>query len=107
LSTVPDKLASLAKLYRERNLLYGDNYKRFGDVMMLLFPNGITLQTKEDHNRFSLFVHIVTKGTRYAEQFKKGGHPDSLDDIAVYAQMLWEIDKEAAAHAAEGTDRGG
>jgi hypothetical protein len=92
--SVPDDLRAKAKLYEERNKLYGDNYKRFGPIMMLLFPTGIELVSADDHNRFGIFVQIVAKVTRYAEQFAKGGHDDSLDDTAVYSMMLKELDTE-------------
>lgn len=90
--TVPERLADLGALYRERNALYGDNYKQFGHVMARLFPGGVQLKTADDFNRFALFMHVQHKISRYAQQFASGGHPDSLDDAAVYAQMLQEID---------------
>lgn len=93
---VPTQLREKAVLYEERNRLYGDNYKRFGPVMKLLFPNGVPLATEDDHNRFGIFVQIVAKVTRYAENFERGGHDDSLDDLAVYSMMLKELDRELA-----------
>jgi hypothetical protein len=42
-----------------------------------------------------VFVQIVGKLTRYAEQFTSGGHEDSLDDTAVYSMMMKELDLEA------------
>ena len=95
----PDKpfvvaeLEAKAQLYAERNKLYGDNYKRFGPIMVLLFPGGVTLATAEDFNRFGIFVQLVSKMTRYSENFTRGGHDDSLDDTAVYAMMLRELDQ--------------
>jgi len=94
--TVPELLRAAAEIYEERNKLYGDNYKRFGKVMEVLFPNGLTLKTTDDFNRFGVFVQIVSKQTRYAEMFSRGGHPDSLDDTSVYAMMLRELDVEIA-----------
>lgn len=91
---VPEALSDLGKLYEERNELYKDNYKHFGKVMMGLFPNGLKLESPEEFCRFGLFVHVMTKATRYSNQFKEGGHIDSLDDITVYAQMLQEVDAD-------------
>jgi hypothetical protein len=91
---VPEFLHNAAAIYEERNKLYGDNYKR--PFMNLLFPNGITLQSKNDFTRFGVFSQIVSKVTRYAEQFNKGGHPDSLDDLSVYSMMLKELDELAS-----------
>jgi len=92
--TVPERLADLGALYQERNALYQDNYKRFGDILSNLFPQGLTLKTPEEFNRFALFFQILHKQTRYAHAIASGGHADSLDDIAVYAQMLQEYDEE-------------
>jgi len=91
---VPEMLRNAAKIYEERNKLYGDNYKRFGEIMHSLFPNGLTLHNVDDFNRFGVFVQVVSKITRYAENFTRGGHPDSLDDNAVYSMMLQELDYE-------------
>ena len=101
--SVPDLLNSAAELYRERNKMYGDNYKRFGKIMHLLFPSGLTLLSAEDHNRFGIFVQVTSKLTRYAELFSKIGQSekidktlaDCLDDTSVYSMMLRELDNES------------
>ena len=92
--TVPEMLRDAAATYEQRNRLYGDNYKRFGDVMAALFPNGIELKNKDDWNRFGVFFHVVGKVTRYAVNLKAGGHKDSAHDITVYAAMLEELTQE-------------
>lgn len=89
-----DRLKKLADLYEDRNKLYGNNYKKFGDMMTALFPGGLNINEKEDWNRIAIFVLICSKVSRYGERFYRGGHEDSLDDISVYAQMLQELDHE-------------
>jgi len=101
IKSVPQALRDAAGIYEERNKLYGDNYKRHGAVMDVLFPHGIELQDKSDHNRFGVFTQMIAKVTRYAEQFTQGGHPDSLDDLTVYTQMLQELDSEERSALAE------
>jgi len=91
---VPDMLRKAAETYEERNKIYGDNYKHFGHIMARLFPTGIELITPDDHNRFGVFVQVVSKLTRYSANFEKGGHPDSLHDAIVYNAMLAELDYE-------------
>lgn len=95
IATVPERLAKLGDLYRERNKLYGDNYKRFGQTLVSFFPNGITLKTADEFNRFALFLNVMHKVTRYARAMPSGGHEDSADDMAVYAQMMQEMDHES------------
>ncbi len=90
--TVPEMLAELAELYKQRNVLYDNNYKMFGYAMIAMFPEGVTLKSVDDFNRFGIFVQIISKATRYGQQFNNGGHADSLDDVAVYSQMLQELD---------------
>lgn len=106
MTTVPDRLKNLSKLYADRNAQYGDNYLKFGAVMAAIFPDGITLKTAEHHNRFALFVQMAHKLTRYARSINRGGHEDSLDDLAVYAQMAQEFDAMSKPErSAEAVDR--
>ena len=80
-------LAQAAVTYKERNTLYGSNYLNVGVAMKGFFPNGIKLETPNDHVRFHLFCWIVGKLTRYANQWQTG-HQDSIHDVVVYAAML-------------------
>lgn len=91
---VPDMLRDAAKIYEERNRMYGDNYKKFGHALQPLMQN-IKLKSVEDFNRFGILNQLFSKLTRYANMFDSGGHDDSLDDISVYAQMLKELDQAA------------
>lgn len=92
--TVPQRLEELGELYAERGKIYGDDYKRHGELMKILFPGGVILKTVEDFNRFGIFKELVTKTNRYAKSFFDGGHEDSLNDISVYSQMLQELDAD-------------
>jgi hypothetical protein len=90
--TVPELLVAAADLYRERNTLYKDDYKKIGAIWQQLLPEGANLKTQADFNRFSLMLMILAKVSRYARNFNEGGHGDSLNDLAVYAMMLKEVD---------------
>jgi hypothetical protein len=57
-----------------------------------MFPDGIELREPEDFTRFALFLQAHGKLVRYASRFTQGGHNDSLDDTAVYAQILKFVD---------------
>lgn len=87
-----DLLAEAAETYRARNKVYGDNFKMVGKVMLGLFPNGVTLKTPHDHNRFHILMLIIVKLTRYTVNWEGGGHADSIHDATVYAAMLEWID---------------
>lgn len=97
--SVPENLRHAANIFEERSKLYGDNYKRFGYIMVGFFPNGLDLKNPDDFCRMGLFTQIVSKMTRYAEQFENGGHVDSLDDTSVYSMMLQELDSIAREKA--------
>ena len=89
---VPEMLRECAAVYEQRGKVYGDNYKLFGDVMAAMFPHGMTVVSPADWNRLGVFVQAMAKMTRYANQWRAGGHPDSLLDISVYTTMLRELD---------------
>ena len=84
-------LAEMAKTYRERNQVYGDNYKNVGKVMAILFPDGAPAELlHSDH--FHLFELMIVKITRFA--ISGLSHEDSIHDTAVYAAMIEAILKE-------------
>jgi len=100
MKTVPELLRDAASIHEQRNEIYGANYKKFGNIMTALFPNGLKVKTKQDFDRLGVLIPIVSKIGRYAQNFDVlGGHPDSLDDIAVYAMMLRELDAEMVQSA--------
>jgi hypothetical protein len=84
--SVPDLLTSMADTYRERNKVYGDNWRNVGQVMLSLFPDGVRLESATAFNEWHLFELIVVKLTRFANS--KLTHADSIHDIAVYAAMI-------------------
>lgn len=85
-------LEAMAVTFRERNMVYGDNYKRVGNVMFALHPHGVVLNTPADHEMFHLWSLIVVKMTRFA--VSELTHPDSIHDIGVYSAMMESILKE-------------
>jgi hypothetical protein len=93
--SVPKNLKDAAATFAQRNKLYGDNYKKFGPLVEALFPEGVTLKSAADHARFALLIMICSKISRYAANFSKGGHADSIHDAIVYCAMLEETDEAA------------
>ena len=89
---VPDRLRDAAKLFEERNAAYGSNYLEIGPVLHAMFPDGLVVDSPEVWTRVFFLVHRMTKETRYAKNIRKGGHADSLEDLAVYAIMNAETD---------------
>lgn len=92
---VSTQLKAKAELYEQRHAVYGDNYKRFGPIFSLLMETqSLNVKSKQDMSRLGVLIQLISKVTRYCENFNRGGHTDSLDDIAVYAMMLKELDHD-------------
>lgn len=85
-------LAAAAKTFATRRKVYGNNNQKVGPALAALFPNGLTLSTPEEFTRFYLFAICMMKLSRYGNNLKKGGHQDSVHDLAVYAAILESID---------------
>ena len=96
-SKVADRLQAAADLFRERNAVYKNNIDMHRDLMLVLFPDGVSLNTPHDHKRMQIFSLMVVKLSRYANNWEQGGHVDTLDDLAVYTMMLQQIDSEESA----------
>lgn len=89
-------LSENARLFQERNAVYKDNYLIVGGVMRALFPDGMDLGARtDDFERWHLFELFIVKLTRYAVQYRDGGHADSINDMINYLCMLQVLDEEA------------
>lgn len=86
--SIATKMEAAVKTFRERNVLYGDNFVHFGKAMQAVFPNGARFETVDEWNRLGVLVQIVAKCTRYGASFSEGGHVDSAHDAGVYSFIL-------------------
>lgn len=80
-----DILEKAGSTFRTRNAVYADNYKKVGAVMKALFPQGVLIETEQDHNFYHLFELMIVKLTRFVNSGLT--HSDSIHDMAVYAAM--------------------
>lgn len=92
--TAAEALDEMAATYRERNLVYRDNFIRIGDTMHALFPAGLKIDTPADWVRLYFFMLGIAKKSRYATNWQTGGHKDSIHDSGVYAAMLEVFDDQ-------------
>lgn len=90
--TVPELLVEAAETFKQRNTVYGASYQRYGALLKAAFPaDGVPALTNEvDMLRLNLLMMCLAKLQRYAHNFKRGGHQDSVRDLQVYAAMLEE-----------------
>jgi hypothetical protein len=80
--------------YTQRRAVYGNNGPKLGHAMAAMFPDGITLHTPKDFERFYLYMMQVVKLSRYCNNFSDGGHKDSATDNIVYAALLQAADED-------------
>lgn len=90
--TVPEILESAAATYRERNLIYKDNFKKVGAILAILHgphsahPLSSFAEDAETQTLFDLYRMIIGKLTRFAESGLT--HVDSIHDACVYCAMV-------------------
>jgi hypothetical protein len=88
-----DILDHMAETFRERNKVYGSNYKMVGPMMKVLFPDGVPKDVVHS-DQFHLFELMLVKLSRFAISGLK--HQDSIHDAGVYAAMIEHITQEVA-----------
>jgi len=81
-------LQNAVDTFAARGSIYRDNHQRAGATLAALFPQGVTINSQDDHERFALMMLLIVKLTRYAVEWGNGGHKDSIHDTMVYAAML-------------------
>jgi hypothetical protein len=92
-NTVPQYLMEAAELYKSKNALYGNSYRKTGMLLEILFPDGIELKTSDDFNRFSVFTLLLGKIARYSNHWDNTDTEDTMTDLSVYAMMQKELDE--------------
>jgi|688.fasta_scaffold1901830_1 hypothetical protein len=92
----PDHLEAGAKTFRERNLLYGDNYLNVGKVFQQLFPEGVEIKSEKDWDFIISLMNCQFKLMRAAVHFSINheAHADSIHDLMVYAAMFAEVSEK-------------
>lgn len=78
-------LEHAASVFRERNAVYGNNFKMIGPMMAILFPEGAPAALLRN-DAFHLFELVLVKLSRLA--ISGLTHQDSAKDAAVYCAMI-------------------
>lgn len=86
---VAEILEDMARTWRERNAVYGDNWAMVGKLMVVMFPKGVQLKETGDYDVWHLFELMIVKLSRFAISGLQ--HKDSIHDLAVYAAMVEAI----------------
>lgn len=86
MQTADKVMEQMLATFKERGNIYKANYLMIGEILSVMFPEGITLKTVDDHNKWHLFLLTMVKATRLANT--RLTHEDSGLDMAVYASMF-------------------
>lgn len=86
--TAADILEDMAKTFRERNAVYGDNYKMVAKLVAVLFPKGVPPELVIT-DQWHLFELKLVKLSRFA--ISNLTHQDSIHDDGVYSAMIEAI----------------
>lgn len=89
--TAADVLQEMANTFRERNAVYGSNYRMVAKLMAVLFSEGVPPDLVVQ-DQFHLFELMLVKISRYA--ISGLTHIDSVHDLAVYGAMCEAINRE-------------
>jgi hypothetical protein len=81
-------LDQMADTFRQRNAVYGDNYRMVAKLVKVLFPNGVPSELVVT-DQWHLFELKLVKISRFA--ISGLTHIDSIHDDAVYAAMIESI----------------
>lgn len=81
-------LDEMADTFRQRNAVYGDNYRMVGKMMAVLFPKGVPPEVLHS-DQFHLFELKLVKLSRFA--ISGLTHQDSIHDDGVYSAMIESI----------------
>lgn len=79
------------EIIEERNKIYGNSFEKVGQILAILFPDGIKINSEIDHIKFDLLKNLVGKITRFSNNFPAEFHKDSIIDIANYATILLSV----------------
>ena len=81
-------LDQMADTFRQRNAVYGDNYRMVAKLVKVLFPKGVPSELVVT-DQWHLFELKLVKISRFA--ISNLTHIDSIHDDAVYAAMIESI----------------
>lgn len=81
-------LDEMADTFRQRNAVYGDNYRMVAKLVKVLFPNGVPPELVVS-DQWHLFELKLVKLSRFA--ISNLTHIDSIHDDAVYSAMIESI----------------
>lgn len=77
---------AMAGTLRSRAADYGYNAAKVAKVMQIFFPDGVKLDSEEDHEAWHLFELVIVKLTRFVNSGLR--HQDSIHDMAIYAGFV-------------------
>lgn len=104
ISPIAFELRELSQLAQKKYETYGNTYELEGEIMNLLFPEGLTLNSKEAHSYYGILTWIIGKLCRCAHSKDPYAIIDSLRDMAVYSTMAAVVYQKGHQNITGGND---
>lgn len=93
-SPVAKVLQEMSELAEAKFHTYGNTYEQVGELMKILYPSGICLETAPDAAFYSILTWVLGKLCRYATSSDPEARLDSLRDLTVYSAMAYTLYKQ-------------
>lgn len=93
-SPVAKVLQEMSELAEAKFQTYGNTYEQVGELMKILYPHGVYLETAADIAFYSILTWVLGKLCRYATSLDPAARLDSLKDMTVYAAMAYTLYKK-------------
>lgn len=92
-SPVARVLDDAAELAESKFAQYGNVYDQVGEMMTIMYPNGMQISNSKQATLYSVITWILCKLCRYATSKSPAAQEDSLKDLVVYAAMAYAVYK--------------
>lgn len=93
-SPVAKVLQEMSELAEAKFQTYGNTYEQVGELMKILYPRGVCLETAADTAFYSILTWVLGKLCRYATSGDPEARMDSLRDLTVYSAMAYTLYKK-------------
>ncbi len=94
---MPDKLrricTDLGATLAEKNIAYGSSFARSGEILAILYPNGVRADQMRDMQLLSRIVDKMFRVANKVDGKDRGGESPFLD-IAGYAVCAMSLEEE-------------
>ena len=97
--SVDDVFKQAMETFKGRGEQHGHTWYQVGEITKILYPNGISLQSKSDFSKFHILQWLIGKLVRFANTPKnKLVFSEHMLDAGVYCFILESIIKDETSN---------